>query len=114
MSLFVVRESSCDVGVAYGSLPEAMTAARGMPYAEIVRTTLRKRGAALHCALFNRELGEDARIVAVVHGGNVLMLNYKLAPQQVYACPRGCVRGVLAPVGARLVCGVCSAPLQSG
>ena len=114
MILFVLRESSCESGAAFPTFGEAAAAAAAMKYAEIVKVNLHERGSRQHCALFNRQLGEDARIVAVVHDGSVLMLNQQLAPQQVFACAQGHVRSVIAPVGSALRCGVCGLPLKSG
>jgi len=75
MKLFIVREGRDDPGVAYPKLEEAVQAAAALPYAEIVRVNLSRRGAHLHCALFNRELPDNAAVVAVVQGGKVLAIN---------------------------------------
>lgn len=114
MILFVLRESSGDCGTAFPTFREAADAAAAMKYAEIVKVHLSEKGKGQFCALFNRQLGEDARIVAAVHDGKVMMLNQQLAPQQVYACPQGHVRSIIAPVGSALCCGVCGQPLTSG
>ena len=75
MRLFILRENSNDVGVAYSKYRDAARAAAALAYAEIVRADMPQRGASLHCALFNRQLPDNARIVAVVQGGKVLVLN---------------------------------------
>ena len=85
MIIFVLREDSRDTGVAFAKFRDAAAAAANLSYAEIVRADLRKQGAALHCALFNHELGEDARIVAVVNSGRVMILNQKQVRQETCA-----------------------------
>jgi hypothetical protein len=114
MKIFVLREGAYDPGTAFSKFRDAADAAAELAYGEIVKADLPQHGAQLLCALFNRELGDNARIIAVVHDGQVLMLNQTLAPQWAYACPQGHIRGVVAPPAADLRCGVCGAPLQAG
>ena len=114
MVVFVLREGPHDTGTAFRKLRDAASAGKALAYAEIVRADLDPRGIDLHCALFNRELGPDVKIVAVVHEGRVMMLNNKLAPQEAYSCPDGHVRGVVAPPKSHLSCGVCQQPLVAG
>ena len=114
MIIFVLREGAHDTGTAFPKLRDAAQAAKALKYAEIIRADLAPRGIDLHCALFNRQLGKDAKIVAVVHDGKVMILNQKLAPQQAYSCPDGHVRGVVAPSTSELTCGVCQQPLVAG
>ena len=75
MKLFIVREGRDDPGVAYPKFQAAAKAAAALPYAEIVRVDMPQRGARLRCALFNRELPDNAAVVAVVQGGKLLALN---------------------------------------
>ena len=114
MIIFVLREGSSDTGTAFPKLRDAASAAKALAYAEIVKADLKPRGIDLHCALFNRDLGDDAKIVAVVHDGKVMILNQTLAPQQAYSCPEGHVRGVVAPPTSELTCGVCQHALVAG
>lgn len=114
MLLYILRSDSNDPGIAFPRYRDAAKAAASLQYAEIVRANLHQKGTALHCALFNRDLGDDARVIAVVRDGSVLALNQKLGPQDVFACPAGHVRGVIAQAGTEMRCGTCSEPLTSG
>lgn len=113
--MFVLREGSGDVGTAFSKFGDAAKAGANFAYAEIVRANLHHlKGTALYCALFNRQLGDDARIVAVVRDGQVMILNHKPPVEEAFACPQGHVRGVVAPAGTKLRCGTCTEPLISG
>lgn len=92
MIVYVLRKDAGEKGTAYPKLKDVKQAALDMSYGEIVRADLPLRGAALYCALFNRDLGPKARVIGFVDNGQVMILNNsdgqeKAAPEVVPAAP---------------------------